>query len=85
MIVGFGLFIVNTFIFCHTGHVVSLLGMIICGLCAVVSGAIICTEETNLPPKAKAAVATVLPKRQQLVCSYCGKHQVSGREDCPNC
>ena len=37
-------------------------------------------------PIAESATTIIrfLPK-QQPVCSYCGKHQVSGLENCPNC
>lgn len=76
-------FLFNIYFFLTTGNFAIFFVVILTGTGMIVNAINALSEDYPLAESA-ATIVRLLPK-QQLVCSYCGKHQVSGLENCPHC
>lgn len=76
-------FLLNLCFFVFTGGALAFFGAFIC-LVGTILNAANALREAGWFDEAAATVVLSLPK-QQPICQFCGKHQVSGLENCPNC
>ena len=54
-------------------------------LAGIVAGIVVVAWLICFVIEARLPKTAPFTSNQHSQCSFCGKHQVSGREDCPNC